>query len=287
MCRFALYRGAEINVGSLLTEPENSIVHQSFGCRQRDDPLNGDGFGVAWWVEGFDGPAVFRDITPAWNNHNLAELARVTRTRTLLSHVRAASPGLPVHQLNCHPFSARGFAFAHNGTVGGFRTLRRPLLAGLSQAAFDTVRGSTDSEHLFAMFLDRFDTVAAEATGLSPARAVGEAVRRTLRDIDRLAHDHGVDTPSFLNLVVTDGRVAVASRHVTRRTEPASTLYVHEGSQYECADGVCRMVPRGSRPAGAVLIASEPLSEDARWTEVPPGSLVLVDEDLHVSLEPV
>jgi predicted glutamine amidotransferase len=285
MCRFALYRGHEVAMGSLLTDPENSIVHQSFGAKQRDDPLNGDGFGVAWWVEGFEAPGVFRDVTPAWSNQNLQQLARVTRTRTLLSHVRAASPGLPVHQLNCHPFSSGPYAFAHNGSVASFRQVRRAILDGLSQEAFDVIQGSTDSEHLFAMFLDRRRTVGAEGSSLSPARMMAEALRRTLRDVERITREHKVEDASVLNLVVTDGVHAVACRHITRPTEKASTLYVHEGSQYECEGGVCRMVPRGRLATGAVLIASEPLSEDARWTEVPPGTIVVVDEDLHVSFE--
>jgi predicted glutamine amidotransferase len=35
---------------------------------------------------------------------------------------------------------------------------------------------------------------------------------------------------------------------------------------------------------GAVIVASEPLSEDDGWEPVPPNNLVLVHEDLQVEL---
>ena len=106
MCRFALYLGSPIRVSSLITEPINSIIHQSYYSREREEPLNGDGFGFAWYVpEITNEPALFRDVSPAWSNANLRHLARVTRTPCLFAHVRAASPGFPVSHLNCHPFS--------------------------------------------------------------------------------------------------------------------------------------------------------------------------------------
>ncbi len=50
MCRFALYLGSPIHVSSLITDPANSIIHQSFHSHEREEPLNGDGFGLAWYV---------------------------------------------------------------------------------------------------------------------------------------------------------------------------------------------------------------------------------------------
>ena len=42
MCRFVLYLGCEIGIDSLMTEPENSIIHQSFKSREREEPEDGD-----------------------------------------------------------------------------------------------------------------------------------------------------------------------------------------------------------------------------------------------------
>ena len=148
MCRFVLYLGPSLPLADLLTRPEHSLIHQSFHSHERVEPLNGDGFGVAWFCPNHgQEPAVFRSVTPAWNNRNLVELARVTESECILAHVRAASPGLPVIETNCHPFSAGPYAFMHNGVVAGFQEMRRKLLARLSDDAFSAIRGSTDSEH--------------------------------------------------------------------------------------------------------------------------------------------
>ncbi|MEM9490023.1 MAG: class II glutamine amidotransferase, partial [Myxococcota bacterium] len=115
MCRFVIYLGPPIPLSHLTTLPTHSLIHQSYKAREREEPLNGDGFGVAWYApELSPEPALFRDVTPAWNNENLRCLAQVTRSRTILAHVRAATQG-SVLQTNCHPFSAGPLAFMHNG----------------------------------------------------------------------------------------------------------------------------------------------------------------------------
>ena len=43
MCRFTLYHGPPIRISALVTEPENSLNHQSDKNREREEPWNGDG----------------------------------------------------------------------------------------------------------------------------------------------------------------------------------------------------------------------------------------------------
>lgn len=284
MCRFVLYLGAEITVSSLVTEPANSIIHQSFHSHEREEPLNGDGFGLGWYVpEMTEEPAIFKDVTPAWNNLNLLNLARVTRSSCVLAHVRAASPGLPVTRLNCHPFAWGPFAFMHNGTVAGFRRIRRTLLGRLSDEAFQRIVGSTDSEYVFALFSDHYRQVA---TGEKRTEAMATALTATIAQVEELAQKAGVKEPSLLNLAVTDGKSAVVSRYISHDPARANSLYVHTGSRYVCADGLCRML-EPTQENNAVIVASEPLSEEEGWTRVQPNSLVVVHEDLEVEMRPL
>ena len=46
MCRFVAYLGQEITLSSLVTEPDHSLIHQSYDSNERSEPLNGDGSGV-------------------------------------------------------------------------------------------------------------------------------------------------------------------------------------------------------------------------------------------------
>ncbi len=283
MCRFVLYRGSEISVSSLVTVPSNSLIHQSFDNQERAEPLNGDGFGIAWYApEISEEPALFRAVSPAWNNQNLRHLARVTRSRTILAHVRAATPGLPVTELNCHPFSWGPFAFMHNGHIGGFQQIRRSLLERLSDDAFGLIGGSTDSEVLFALFVDRYGELGEHGR----LKRVAQALIAAIRDVENLRREAGVRQTSEINVALSDGAVAVATRFASDDSETAPSLYVHLGRRWQCQGRRCRMIdPEFGR--GAVIISSERLSSDPGWDRVPTNQLVVVEEDLTVGLLPL
>lgn len=275
MCRFAMYLGPTLTLDSLITRPSNSIVHQSFHSHERSEPLNGDGFGVAWYApEPNSEPACFRSITPAWNNRNLAHIARVTQSGCVLAHVRAASPGLPVTETNCHPFVHGRFAFMHNGQLGGFAQVRREIVGQLSDRAYAVIEGSTDSEALFATFLDAWWRSAAT----DPAEAMLHAIEAAFRRILQMASHRGVEEPSYLNVAVADGACGVATRFTTAARDKAPSLYVHEGRRYVCEAGVCQMI-QADHGQGAVIVSSEPLSGDPGWERVPPDHAVLIRSD--------
>jgi predicted glutamine amidotransferase len=289
MCRFVLYQGPPLTIASLVTDPSHSIVHQSTQSRETEDRLNGDGFGVAWYAHELSPrPAIFRSVSPAWSNMNLLELARVTKSTCILAHVRAATPGLPVTELNCHPFTARNYAFMHNGDVARFGAIRRKVLDGLSDESFNAIKGSTDSEHLFGVFLDK--AAEMEAGRVDPTEILARSLEATVSYAINLSkqavaagagqdlrNQTGDDNECYLNIAVSDGVRSVACRYTTDKDEPSS-LYVHTGRRYECADGVCRMVSP-ERGKGAVIICSEPLSDDPGWQKIPRNSMVVVDQD--------
>jgi len=273
MCRFALYSGPPITLDLLTTEPTHSIIRQSYQSRLREVPLNGDGFGVAWYVpEVSPQPAQFRSIQPAWNNVNLKHVARVSRSDMILAHVRAATEGLGISESNCHPFVAGPYSFMHNGAVSGFLRFKRRLRESLSDESYMGIHGTTDSEHLFARFRDHIQR------GKDPCELVkmAEALEATIQDVVEMTAG-AANSRSNLNLAVSDGRRAVVSRCASDGGEPPS-LYLCEGTRYVCNDGVCRMED-GSSDDAAVLIASEPLTDDDTWQEVPANHLVMVAQD--------
>ncbi len=283
MCRFTLYLGPPIPLGSLVTEPSNSLIHQSFESREREEPLNGDGFGVAWYSrEQGSEPALFRSITPAWNNANLRSIARVVKSHCILAHVRAATQAHSVSEANCHPFTNGRFSFMHNGDVGGFRALRRALLERLSDPAFDAIGGSTDSEHVFALFLDRVRAAGEE----TKVEDLAGALRATMDDVHELAQRYAPSERSYLNMAVSDGQSSVVTRYSSDPAQPGESLYLDRGHRYVCDGGVCRMVAP-DHEHGAVIVSSEPLSKDPGWTKVLDGHMVLIGPDRDVDLRPI
>jgi predicted glutamine amidotransferase len=282
MCRFAYYQGRPVRLSHLITEPSNSLIRQSVHAKEREEPLNGDGFGVAWYPSGLDEPARFRSVTPAWNNENLREIARVVTSRCVMAHVRSATQDIEVSEANCHPFKRGPFSFMHNGDIAGFAGFRRELLAGLSDAAFASIRGTTDSEHLFALFLDEIAGMVDQRSTSSIAAALERAVSRAVALAARTAPaEH-----CYVNLVVSSGESAVACRYTTDAPDGADSLYLNQGRRYVCEDGLCRMLP-AKKSEHAVLVSSEPLSDDGGWEKVPVNHLVLIEPSLSVSLRPL
>ena len=158
MCRFVAYKGREILMSDLLLKSSQSLIRQSFSAREREEPLNGDGFGVGWYAHDIDPvPGLFTSVRPAWGNRNLARLAAKIRSACLFAHVRAATPGLIINELNCHPFQHDNFLWMHNGRVSGFRRMKRFIRRHISDEYYDNINGTTDSEHAFALFLSLLD----------------------------------------------------------------------------------------------------------------------------------
>jgi len=285
MCRFLAYLGKPIVLDKLLYQPKNSLVHQSYHAQERKEPLNGDGFGVGFYVPEIDpAPALFVSTTPAWNNRNLRYNAPKIRSHCIFAHVRAASYG-EVSEMNCHPFHYGKFLFMHNGQIGGFKIVKRKLRQRLSDELYNWIQGTTDSEHFFALFLNNLLKKGKQDEYRAPDMA--NAMEETFAELMELLGESGIDEPSYMNVAITNGKYIVATRCTLGPSAEAATLYHSEGSRFECDDGVCRMVQAG--PAKhAVLVVSEKLTEaKADWRETPKNHLVIVNENLSVALRPI
>jgi predicted glutamine amidotransferase len=276
-----LYLGPPVRLASLLTEPSHSLIRQSFESEERSEPLNGDGFGVGWYAPRLTlEPAVFHGITPAWNNGNLRSIANVVASPCILAHVRAASPGSDVNLANCHPFAFGRYLLMHNGNIGSFRRIRRRLLDGLGDEAYDVVRGSTDTEHLFAVFVDELlkDRPAEMEDGPdggARARVMGSALARALARVTAVVRQLGGES-SFLNVAVSDGARAAVARFTDHPEEGPESLYMLADELYEPAGR--RFQPSREGDEGpSVVVSSERLTDDGRWRAVPPNSLVMFD----------
>ncbi|MHC4954672.1 MAG: class II glutamine amidotransferase [Planctomycetota bacterium] len=270
MCRFVAYLGEPIALDLLLFRPKNSLVNQSFDAKEFRLRVNGDGFGVAWYVGGREQPVRVRTVTPAWNNQNLRSLAPAMTSKCVLAHVRAASPGLPVVETNCHPFVHDCYAFCHNGSIGNFTRARRTLLRDLPDSVYDRIEGSTDSELAFAIFLHEMELTNES----DPAVAMSSSLAATIRRIVAAAKGE----PSYLNLCVTDGARLACTRYSNDPDGAMATLYFHQGRRYVCEGDTCRMVEPDDADTTAIL-ASEPLSDDPGWEPVPPNHVGVVRED--------
>jgi len=147
-------------MASLVTEPEHAMLQLAMKAFCCATPVNADGFGLAWYHPDISVPGAYKDVTPAWNNPNLKQIARAVKSHCFFAHVRAASAG-GVNYPNCHPFVYKNLSFMHNGTVPYFKQVKRSMIARISERAFQLIQGTTDSEMMFAMFVTNFEKLAA------------------------------------------------------------------------------------------------------------------------------
>lgn len=281
MCRFLCYIGPEVLLADLLYRPKNSLILQSYKSKERKEPLNGDGFGVGWYTsQNSPTPCIFTSITPAWNNQNLKRLSEHIQSSCFFAHVRAASPGMRVCETNCHPFQSGRYLWMHNGTIEGFSQIKRRLREWLPDRLYNTVEGTTDSEHAFAVFLN----LLGDPELTHSANELGQALAKTVRQLERWTAGTKSTAPSYYNFAVTDGCNVAAIRYVSDpEMEPASLYYSARG-KYQCVKGECQFVDCQACER-SVVIASERLNEnDSDWIRVAPNHVLTVNQDLETQV---
>ena len=287
MCRFLAYAGAPVLLSDLLYRPTNSLIMQSYRARERAEPLNGDGFGVGWYVPEIDPtPCVQRSIAPAWSNRNLQNLAAKTRAAHLFAHVRAATPGMAVAEMNVHPFSYDRFMWMHNGSIAGFHLIRRRLRETLKDEFYNMIQGTTDSEHAFALFLNNLQVPFGEARD----KDIRGALVATIEGLNELTREAEIIELSFYNFAVTDGQTMVVSRYCSAKGVPGASLHVSPGRRFECLPGgMCDMhAVEIEESAAAVIISSERLTdEETDWLDVPDNHTVTVLPDSSVTTQKI
>jgi ergothioneine biosynthesis protein EgtC len=258
MCRLMGYLGPAISLERLLDKPEHSLVVQSYQPREMTAGLlNADGFGLGWYDRDrpAEPPFTYKNTQPIWNDINLLSLGRFVQSGCVLANIRSATPGQAVDLSNCQPFQHQLILGVHNGFVENFRqTLYRPLRDRLSDFAYQSIHGSTDSEHIFALVIDQLEK--------SPDMPLTDVLAAAIATLNQLANS----TIGFsANLILSDGHQLVASRYANR---PNPTLYwLRDDPQFP----------------DAVLIASEPLFP-GNWTACPECSLLTVTHDLDIQV---
>jgi gamma-glutamyl hercynylcysteine S-oxide hydrolase len=259
MCRIVAYlSNKKIPLSSLVLAPVHSLLVQSYApAEMMSGVVNADGFGCGWYAPEVDGePAVYRSNFPMWSDRSFASIAPKVRSATVLAAVRSATPGLPAEESGVPPFASGPYLFAHNGAINGFRhTAMRALRDALSDESYSNLLGTTDSETVFALLLDRL-----QATKVVPgdADALAAATAETVRRVSEVCAK--LDVPATLNVGVTDGRVMAFVRYSAEG--PGNSLYLLED---------------GHAFPGAVVVASERLDGDPGWRAVPDQSLLRAD----------
>lgn len=247
MCRlFGQHAHPGFDLSAPLISAENALRFQSH--------KHPHGWGIGWYADGQ--PVIRRGTLPAHSDQAFVQAAAAARSTVVVAHVRDASIGAVIPE-NTHPFQHGRWLLAHNGTVARFKkvqAVREALLAEIDADLRASILGETDSERCFHLFLSRL-RARAPLDGASLGQ-VRDALADTTATVLRIADPHA-ESPTTLNLVVTDGRLLAATRH-------GKPLHL-------AAD---------AGPRHAFAVASERIGAVA-WEEVPEGGFVGTEDGIR------
>ncbi|CAM5738621.1 ergothioneine biosynthesis protein EgtC [Mycolicibacterium aubagnense] len=161
MCRHLGWLGDSVSVSSLILEPANGLLVQSYSPRrQKHGLVNADGWGVGF----FDGatPRRWRSAAPLWGDVSLASVAPALHSGCVVAAVRSATVGMPIEPSASAPFTDGEWLLSHNGVVD------RAVLPQ-SRAAESTVDSAILAAHIFARGLDALADTVREVAESDPS----------------------------------------------------------------------------------------------------------------------
>jgi glutamine amidotransferase len=159
---------------------------------------------LGWGLGFYQGGEVLMRRRPIDGDEiDVAKLAADVRADVLIGHVRTATVGT-LRTENTHPFRYRQWLFAMTGTVSHYDSVRDRLVQSVPEFLRGGIRGDTDSEVFFHVFLSFLhDSGRLDDLIVEPG-VVREALRSSLAVVDGMTAEVGGE-PSSVNILMTNG----------------------------------------------------------------------------------
>lgn len=260
MCRLFGFR-------SRIPEPVHTSLVLEKNSLKVQSHEHKDGWGIAAYTTS-PMPQLAHGLGPAHQDPEFERVSNLLSAPTVLAHVRLASVGA-VTVRNAHPFVYGRWCFAHNGTINDWGRHQATIEGLIGEPLRKLIKGDTDSERCFLLFVGHLSR-EHDPAGAVPVDAVAKAIAKTVAQVASITDK--TDKKSSMNFMVTDGKLLVASRR-------QRTLFFSEQQKHH---------KRGDPPPppgtklDQIVIASENLTREDHWHEVPEEELVGVDTELRL-----
>lgn len=252
---------------------------------------NGNG-PVGWGLGFYQGGEVLMRRRPLDDRPeiDMAKAAADVRTDALLGHVRTATVGA-LRTENTHPFRYRQWLFALTGTISSYDSVRDRLLQTVPEFLRAGIRGDTDAEVAFHVFLSFLHDQGRLNDEVVDSSVVVEAVRQTIAVLDGTGAEVGGE-PSRVNLMVTNGQCIVAMHLAERMAyrifsgkQDAEAILADDHNLRQRTPELGRMrfelVASDFGDYGAPPSQrSQPAALPPRWNAVPDRAIVLLQRDV-------
>ncbi len=206
---------------------------------------------------------------------DIGEMLADVRSDIICAHVRRATVG-SLRTDNTHPFRYRQWVFAETGTVNNFTEMRQRLFDTLPEFLQRSLRGDTDSElifHLFLSFLHDAGKLDHPVVGVDD---VFPALKSSLSLLDRIAKDGGQE-PSPINILLATPDYIVAANRGT----PMAYRTLAGREDFEPlfdGEGIGKMRMPDLEPCRLSAVASDFENDEVPgdWTALAPGSMIAI-----------
>lgn len=223
--------------------------------------LHADGWGMAWYEGGADhGVPVIRKSSLRADEPEFEKLARQPLSDLGLLHLRWATPGLAVNDLNTHPFTYGNIAFAHNGAVHPQDRLGEIL----PPAWEERVAGTTESERYLLLIMSRL-----QENGGDMVAAIADAAAQIERQF----------APNSLNAILLTPACLYGISWYDRDKVPSAKLRARGRASDEIA---CYFDLSYLATGEAVVVASTGWAQDG-WSRLPSGHVLVVERSTLVT----
>jgi glutamine amidotransferase len=173
---------------------------------------------------------------------------------------------------NIHPFRYRNWMFCHTGTLDRFDAVKDDMLRAIPDFIRRNIRGDTDSEHLFHLFLSFLNDTGRMDDPRVRAEVAAQALASTYAYVDRLISDRG-GTPSTGCSLLSNGNIVVGTRR-------GQDLKLVRNQSFQCKgpDGK----PVSASHLKAVVVIGGSIPSLPGWETVAERAIVAVDSRLNI-----
>ncbi|CAN5718168.1 class II glutamine amidotransferase [soil metagenome] len=255
--------------------------------------VHSKGTALGWGIGFYQGGEVLMRRRPI-DDHATVEIAKVigdVRADVLVGHVRNATVGA-LRTENTHPFRYRQWLFAQTGTLPSYEAIRDRLLSSVPEFLRSSIRGESDAEILFYVFLSFLHDAGRLNDGISDPSHVRDALRSCVAVVDGMAAEVG-GPASQINVLVSNGENIFA---LHRGAQMGYRLFSGKGDADALIDedlNLRRKTPELEQMHFVLLasdfdddwsLASSNPGAQSRWKVVPERAIVTLErgKDPHI-----
>ena len=249
MCRLFLSYNATstpLYILDFLEQSHPHIPHTPFISNNNKPEQHLDGFGISWmknrkWN-------IYKNQLPYSHDSLLPRKIREIPTQIVIGHIRNRTINSgDISMDNTHPFIYKNQIFEHNGKIFDFPKNMEKLRPYISEKLFHKIRGETDTEWLFYLFL----TILQKPKYSKLDRTM---LHLAMTELFQILKSNGIEI--LANFIYSNADYAIITRYASDGKKALPLYYQRE-------------------PENGFIITSEPVT--AHYEIIPNKTTIVVD----------